>query len=86
MQNIQRENSTARQISTKFCTDFLINLGKVLKTSMTPPTQPTDPGVTQAPKPKQITGEKTLPYKKCIKFFLGSAGSRLASLLKKPLH
>jgi len=36
---------------------------------------------TQTPKPKQITGEKTLLYKKCIKFFPGSAGPRLASLL-----
>jgi len=32
---------------------------------MTLPTQPTDPRVRQTPKPKQITGEKTLPYKKC---------------------
>jgi len=31
---------------------------------MTPPTRPPDPGVTQTPKPKQITGEKTLLYKK----------------------
>jgi len=30
---------------------------------MTLPTQSLDPGVPKAPKPKQITGEKTLLYK-----------------------
>jgi len=71
---------TARPISTKFCTDFHIDPGKVLITSVTPSTWLSDPGVPQTPKPKQITGEKTLLYKKCIKFFLGSAGPWLASL------
>jgi len=32
---------------------------------MTPPTIPSYPRVTQTPKPKQITGDKTLFYKKC---------------------
>jgi len=77
---------TAGPISTKFCTDLHTNSGKVLNTSMTTPTQPLDPGVPQTPKPKWITGEKTLCNVKCpdgwcklIKFFLGSAGARLAS-------
>jgi len=74
---------TAGPISTKFCTDLPTNSGKVLNTSMTLPTQPPDPGVPQTPKPQQITGEKTLPYKKCIKFFPLSAGPRLASLYIK---
>jgi len=45
-----------------------------------PITWPPDPGVPQAPKPNQITVEKTLLYKKCIKFFPGSAGPWLASI------
>jgi len=53
---------TARPISTKFCTDLHTDAGKVLITSMTPPT----PRVPQSPKPKQISGEKTFLYKKCI--------------------
>jgi len=32
---------------------------------MTAPTRTPDPGIPQTPKPKQITGEKTLLYKKC---------------------
>jgi len=51
---------TARPISTKFCTDLPANSGKVLNTSMTPPTQPLDPGVPQTSKPKWVRGEKTL--------------------------
>jgi len=39
-------------------------LGKVLNTSMTLPTRYPDPRVPQTPKPIQITGEKTLLYKK----------------------
>jgi len=54
-------------------------LRKGYQLGMTLPTQPPDIRVPQAPKPKQITGEKTLLYKKCIKFFPGSAGPRLAS-------
>jgi len=50
---------------TKFCTDLHANSGKVLNTSITLPTQTPDPGIPQTPKPKQITGEKTLLYKKC---------------------
>jgi len=72
---------TARPIPVKFCTDIPANSGKVLNTSRTPPTCPPDPVLPQTPKPKQITGEKTMLYKKCpdgshklIKFFLGSAG------------
>jgi len=49
---------TARLISTKFCTDLSTNSWKVLNTTITPPTQPPDPGVPQTPKPKQTTGEK----------------------------
>jgi len=52
--------------------------GKVLNTSMTLLTQPPIPGVPHTPKPKQITGEKTLLYKICIKFFPGSSGLLLA--------
>jgi len=62
------------------------NSGKVLNASMTPQTQPLDPGVPQTPKPKWVTGEKTLCMVKCpdgwrkhIKFFLGSTGAWLAS-------
>jgi len=39
---------TAGPISTKFCTDLPANSGKVLNTSMTPPTQPLHP---QSPQP-----------------------------------
>jgi len=60
---------TARPISTNFCTDLCNSLGKVLNTSLTLPTQPSDPGVPQIPKPKQITREKNFLYKKCIEFF-----------------
>jgi len=81
---------TAGPISTKFCTDLPTNWGKVLNTRMTTPTRPPDPGVPQTPKPKWITGEKTLCSIKCpdgwrkfVKFFLGSAGARLASVLIK---
>jgi len=49
---------TARLISDKFCTDLSTNSWKVLNTTITPPTQPPDPGVPQTPKPKQTTGEK----------------------------
>jgi len=45
--------------------DLHTNSGKVLNTSMTPPTQPLDLGVPQTPKPKQVTGEKTLCKVKC---------------------
>jgi len=47
---------TAGQISAKFCTDLTTNSGKVLNTSMTPPTLPLDPGVPQILKPKWVTG------------------------------
>jgi len=56
---------TAGLISTKFCTDLPANSGKVLNTSMTPSTQPLDPRLPQTPKPKQVTGEKTLCNVKC---------------------
>jgi len=76
-------------IFTKFCTDLHTNSGKVLNTSMTPPTGPLDP-VPQTLKPKRVTGEKTFCNVKCpdgwlklIKFFPGSAGARLASLYIK---
>jgi len=69
---------TARPISTKFCTDLSTNSGKVLNTSMTPPTQPLNPRVPKTLKPKRVTGEKTLcnitcpdGWRKLIKFFLG---------------
>jgi len=81
-------------ISTKFCTDLPTNSGKVLITSMTAPTRPPGPrgtpnsGVPQTPKPKQVKGEKTLHNAKCpdgwsklIKFFPGSTGARLASIV-----
>jgi len=51
---------TAWPISTKFCTDLHTNSGKVLNTSLTLPTLHPDPGLLKTPKPKQITGEKTL--------------------------
>jgi len=38
---------------------------KVLNTRKTLPTQPTDLGVSQTPKPEQINGEKTPSHKKC---------------------
>jgi len=63
----------------KFCTDLHTYSGKVFDTRMTPPTRHPDPRVPQPLKPKQITGEKTLLYKKCIKFFSGSTAPRLAS-------
>jgi len=56
---------TAGPISTKFCTDLHTNSGKVLNTSMTPQTRPLDPRVPQTPKPKRVTGEKTLCNVKC---------------------
>jgi len=57
---------TAVPISAKFCTDLPTNSRKcVLNTTMTPPAQLPDSGIPQTPKPKQIIGEKTLPYKKC---------------------
>jgi len=84
----QRNSNLARPISTKFCTDLPTNSGKVLNTSMTLPTQLLDPGVPQTLKPKWVTGEKTLCNVKCpdgwcklIKFFLGSAGAQLASII-----
>jgi len=40
---------TAGPISAKFCTDLPTNSRKLLNTSMTPPTQPLDPGVLQNP-------------------------------------
>jgi len=88
MQNFSSQALKLRKPSTKFCTGLPDNSGKVLNTSMTPKTWPPDPRVPQTPKPKQITGEKTLLYKKCpdgwrklIKFFLSSAGAWLASLI-----
>jgi len=79
--------NTKRMSTTKFCTD-LHNSGKVLNTSMTLQTLPPDPGVPQTPKSKRIKGEKTLcnvkypdGWRKLIKFFPGSAGARLASLI-----
>jgi len=50
---------------------------------MTPPTWPPDPRILQAQKPKQISEEKTFLYKKCIRFFPGSAGPQLDSNLIK---
>jgi len=46
---------TAGPISTKISTDLPINSGKVLNTSMTPQTQPLDPGLPQTPKLKWVT-------------------------------
>jgi len=67
--------------STKYSMDLHTNSGMVLNTILTPPTQPPNQRVAQTPKPKQISGEKTLLYKKkWIKFFPGSAGPRLASV------
>jgi len=45
-------------ISTKFCTDLHTISGKVLNTSLTPPSWPPYPVVPQPPKPKQVTQEK----------------------------
>jgi len=56
---------TAKPISTKFCSDLPTNSGKVLNTSMTPLTLPLDPRLPQTPKPKWVTGEKTLCNGKC---------------------
>jgi len=70
---------TAQPISTKFCTDLDTNSGRVLNTSMAPPTRPPDPRATHPRGNLQITGEKTLLNKKCIKFFPRSARLRLAS-------
>jgi len=58
-------------ISTKFCTYLYTNSGKVLHTSMTLPTRPPNPGLPKTPKLLEITGEKTLLNKKCMKFFPG---------------
>jgi len=52
-------------ISTKFCTDLHNNSGKVINTSMTPPTRLQDPRVLQTPEPKLDKGEKTLCNVKC---------------------
>jgi len=76
---------TARPISTKCCTDLPTNSGKVLDTSMTTPTQPLHPRVPQTPKPKWVTGEKTLcninrwVYFYCLVISPGSAKAQLAS-------
>jgi len=56
---------TAGPISTKLCTDLPTNLGKVLNTSMIPPTWPLDSGIPKTPNPKWVTGEKTLCNVKC---------------------
>jgi len=56
---------TVIPISTKFCTGLHTKSGKVLNTSQTLPNRTPDPGIPQTPKPKQITKEKTLLYKKC---------------------
>jgi len=50
--------------STKYSMDLHTNSGMVLNTILTPPTQPPNQRVAQTPKPKQISGEKTLLYKK----------------------
>jgi len=52
----------------QICTDLHTNSGKVLKTSLTPPTQPPDPGVPQTPKPKQNTREKLYFTKNALYF------------------
>jgi len=41
---------TAIPISTKFCTDLYINTAKVLNTSLTLPTRPSDPGISPSSK------------------------------------
>jgi len=57
---------TAGPIPTKFCTERIpTNSGKVLNTTMTPPTRPLDPEVLQTLKPKQVMGEKPLGNIKC---------------------
>jgi len=56
---------TTAPLSGIFCTDLHTNSGKVLNTSLTPLTWPLDPGVPQTPKPKCVTGEKTLCNVKC---------------------
>jgi len=67
----------AGPISTKFCTD--LHRGgsqhKYYPANLNP-----WPQGTQAPKPKQTTGEKTLLYKKWIEFFPSIAGPWLASV------
>jgi len=70
---------TAQPISTKFCTDLTANSGKVLGTSITPPTRPLDPRVPQTQKP---LCNVTCPDGRFnfTKFFPGSARARLASL------
>jgi len=72
-------------ISTKFCTDLHTNLGKVLNTIMIPTSGPQG---TPNSKTQMGQGRETWCNVKCpdgshllIKFFLGSAGARLASLL-----
>jgi len=54
---------------TNFAQTSTLTQGRLL--TQVWPRQPNtpDPGVPQTPKPKRITGEKTLLYKKCIKFF-----------------
>jgi len=56
---------TARPISANFCTDLHTNSGKVLTTSMILPSHPPNLGVPQTPKPKQVTGEKSLCNANC---------------------
>jgi len=51
---------TARPISTKFCTDLPANSGKVLNTSVTPPTWP--PGPQGTPNSKTWSLEKKLCF------------------------
>jgi len=63
------------------------NSGRVLNESWTLQTQPPDPRVPQVPKPKQITGEKTLLYKNVqmgdFNFSQAVPGLRLASLFRE---
>jgi len=59
---------TAGPTSTKFCTDLHINSGVGVSFYKYNPVVP------KTPKPKLITGEKTLLYKKCIKFFRAVPG------------
>jgi len=55
-------------VSTKFHTYFPTNTAKVLNTSVTPPTRPTDSGATQTLKHKHFAGEKLCFAQKWIKF------------------
>jgi len=64
---------TAGPVSIKFCTDFHTNSGKILNTSMTPPTQSPGP---QTPKPIQITGEKLCFTKNAWNFSWAALGPR----------